>query len=267
MQLFACPLCRAPLTQDSTTLVCAQMHRFDVAREGYVNLFPAHHRRSRNPGDEERMVAARRRFLDAGHYAPLYAAFAATLASARPNATGASVDIGCGDGYFTAALAAVGPRIYGIDVSKAAIRAAAKRHPSIAFAVASSKRLPLMDAAFDAATAILSPIDADAVRVLANDGVLVRVSPGPGHLRELRALVYADVRPHRRAARELPGLEHASDHLLEFAFDTDPMARADLIAMTPLLHRTREDQRLRALASEHLTIEASFWIDVFRKRK
>ncbi len=188
------------------------------------------------------------------------------LSSARPNATGASVDIGCGDGYFTAALAAVGPRIYGIDVSKAAIRAAAKRHPSIAFAVASSKRLPLMDAAFDAATAILAPIDADAVRVLANDGVLVRVSPGPEHLRELRALVYADVRPHRRAARELPGLEHAGEHLLEFAFDTDPMARADLIAMTPLLHRTREDQRRARLAREHLTIEAGFWIDVFRKR-
>jgi 23S rRNA (guanine745-N1)-methyltransferase len=266
MQLFACPLCRAQLTHDSTTLVCVEGHRFDIAREGYVNLFPAHHRSSRNPGDEDRMVAARRRFLDAGHYAPLYTEFAATLAAARRSALGAAIDIGCGDGYFTAALAAVGPQVYGVDVSKAAIRSAAKRYPSIAFAVASSKRLPLIDAAFDAVTAILAPIDTDVVRVLANDGILVRVSPGPGHLHELRALVYTEVRPHRRAAGELPGLEHVCELLLEFAFDTDPVARADLIAMTPLLHRTREDQRLRALAPQHLTIRAGFWIDVFRKR-
>ena len=38
------------------------------------------------------------------------------------------------------------------------------------------------------------------------------------------------------------------------------------MAMTPLLYRTRDDQRVRALAPEHLTIEAGFWIDVFRKR-
>ncbi len=266
MQLFACPLCRAPLTHDSTTLVCVEKHRFDIAREGYVNLFPAHHRSSRNPGDEERMVAARRRFLDAGHYAPLRAQFAATLAALPRNTPGAAVDIGCGDGYFTTALTAIGSCVYGIDVSKAAIRAAAKRHPSIAFAVASSKRLPLVDAAFHAATAILAPIDADVLRVLANDGVLVRVSPGPDHLRELRALVYTELRPHRRAATELAGFDHAGEHLLEFTFDTDAAARADLIAMTPLLHRTREDRRLRALSSEHLTIRAGFWIDVFRKQ-
>jgi 23S rRNA (guanine745-N1)-methyltransferase len=102
--------------------------------------------------------------------------------------------------------------------------------------------------------------------VLANDGVLVRVSPGPDHLHELRALVYTELRPHRRAATELLGFEHAGEHLLEFTFDTSPDARADLIAMTPLLHRTREDQRLRALTPEHLTIRAGFWIDVFRKR-
>jgi len=266
VQLLACPLCRASLTQDSATLVCAQNHRFDVARDGYVNLFPAHHRRSRNPGDEDRMVAARRRFLDAGHYSPLYAGFAATLTAARGNGSGAGVDIGCGDGYFTKALTSVGPQIYGIDVSKPAIRAAAKRHPSITFVVASSKRLPLVDAAFDVATAILAPIDADVLRVLANGGVLVRVTPAPDHLRALRELAYTEARPHRRATRQLPGLAHAGERLVSFDFDTDPTTRSDLIAMTPLLYRTSDDQRRRALAPEHLTIEAGFWIDVFTKR-
>ena len=264
----SCSLARSAALRsrrEAATLVCATRHRFDVAREGYVNLFPAHHRRSRNPGDEQRMVDARRRFLDAGHYAPLCAALTATL-SERGNAIGTAVDLGCGDGYFTAAVASIAPRTYGIDVSKSAIRAAARRHASITFAVASYRRLPLVDAAFDVATAILAPFDSDVVRVLANDGVLVRVSPGPNHLRALREIVYEDARPHRRAAIELLGLEHAGERLVSFGFDTDAATRADLIGMTPLFYRTTDNQRTRALAPEHLTIEAVFWIDVFTKR-
>jgi 23S rRNA (guanine745-N1)-methyltransferase len=266
VQLLACPICRAPLTRASAVLVCAQRHTFDVAREGYVNLFPAHHRQSRRPGDDERMVAARRRFLDAGHFAPLRIELVATLTRACERDIGSAVDLGCGEGYFTDAVASVASNTYGIDVSKAAIRAAARRYPSTTFAVASSRRLPLVDGSFDAATAILAPIDPDVLRVLANDGVVVRVSPGPDHLRALRDLTYSQARSHRRAMTQLPGVEHVSERLVRFTFDTDRNARADLMAMTPMLHRTREDQRERALAPERLTIEAGFWIDVFRKR-
>jgi 23S rRNA (guanine745-N1)-methyltransferase len=265
VQLLACPICRAPLTRASAVLVCAQRHTFDVAREGYVNLFPAHHRQSRRPGDDERMVAARRRFLDAGHFAPLRVELVATLTQACERDIGSAVDLGCGEGYFTDAVASVASNTYGIDVSKAAIRAAARRYPSTTFAVASSRRLPLVDGSFDAATAILAPIDPDVLRVLANDGVVVRVSPGPDHLRALRDLAYSQARSHRRAMTQLPGVEHVSERRVRFTFDTDRNARADLIAMTPMLHRTREDQRERALAPERLTIEAGFWIDVFKR--
>ncbi len=265
MQLLTCPICRTPLSQDAATLVCAQQHRFDLAREGYVNLFPAHHRQSRSPGDDERMVGARRRFLDAGYFAPLRIELAATLSAVCADGIGNAVDLGCGEGYFTDALACVARHTYGIDVSKATIRAASKRYASATFVVASSRRLPLIDDSFDVATAILAPIDPDVVRVLANDGVVVRVSPGPDHLRSLRELVYAEERSHRRATTPLPGLVHSSERLVRFTFETDRSARSDLIAMTPMFHRTREDQRARALAPEHLTIEAGFWIDVFRK--
>ena len=266
MLLLACPICRAPLTLVSATLVCAQGHTFDVSREGYINLFPAHHRQSRSPGDDERMVAARRRFLDAGHFAPLRAELAAALTAACERGIGNAVDLGCGEGYFTGVVASVASNTYGIDVSKAAIRAAARRYPSTTFVVASSRRLPLVDGSFDAATAILAPIDPEVVRVLANGGVVVRVSPGPDHLRALRDLAYSEVRSHRRATTQLDGVEHLREQLVRFTFDTDRNARADLIAMTPMRHRTREDQRERALAPEYLTIEAGFWIDVFRKR-
>ena len=47
-------------------LACALGHSFDVAKEGHVNLMVG--RGSRATGDTAEMLAARRRFLNAGHY-------------------------------------------------------------------------------------------------------------------------------------------------------------------------------------------------------
>lgn len=69
--LFSCPLCHQPLTQDNNSFACPGRHQFDVAKEGYVNLLPVQHKRSRDPGDSAEMMQARREFLDAGHYQPL----------------------------------------------------------------------------------------------------------------------------------------------------------------------------------------------------
>ena len=48
---FSCPLCHQPLTQANNSFVCPGRHQFDVAKEGYVNLLPVQHKRSRDPGD------------------------------------------------------------------------------------------------------------------------------------------------------------------------------------------------------------------------
>lgn len=68
---FSCPLCHAPLTRAEKTFICPLGHQFDRAKEGYVNLLPVQHKRSRDPGDSAEMMQARRAFLDAGHYQPL----------------------------------------------------------------------------------------------------------------------------------------------------------------------------------------------------
>ncbi len=253
--VFACPICRAPLSQESTTLVCIEKQRFDIAREGYVNLFPAHHRSRAVPATKSGWWPRGDDFSTPGTSRRCIAEFAATLAAARGNTARCAVDIGCGEGYFTTAVAAVGPRVYGIDVSKAAIRAAAKRYPSI-----------------DVCGGELEAPAARGRRVRRGDGdtradrcrrrcacspttaYVVRVSPGPGSPACIaRARVHGNTvtpaRCHRVTRFRACGRASAPIH-----FRHRPEARADLIAMTPLLHRTREDQRQRALATEHLTI-------------
>ena len=61
---FSCPLCHAPLTYSDKRYTCPQGHQFDQAKEGYVNLLPVQHKRSRDPGDSAEMMRARRAFLD-----------------------------------------------------------------------------------------------------------------------------------------------------------------------------------------------------------
>lgn len=69
--MLACPICSAPLNAVDNGVACPAGHRFDRARQGYLNLLPVQHKNSRDPGDNLAMVEARRDFLNAGHYAPV----------------------------------------------------------------------------------------------------------------------------------------------------------------------------------------------------
>lgn len=134
---FSCPLCHQPLTQANNSFVCPGRHQFDVAKEGYVNLLPVQHKRSRDPGDSAEMMQARRAFLDAGHYQPLRDAIVNVLKEKSTSEDAAILDIGCGEGYYTHAFAdaLTGCTTFGLDVSKVAIKAAARRYPQVTFAL------------------------------------------------------------------------------------------------------------------------------------
>lgn len=98
---FSCPLCHQPLSREKNSYICPQRHQFDMAKEGYVNLLPVQHKRSRDPGDSAEMMQARRAFLDAGHYQPLRDAIVAQLRERLDEKATAVLDIGCGEGYYT----------------------------------------------------------------------------------------------------------------------------------------------------------------------
>lgn len=106
---FSCPLCHQPLSREKNSYICPQRHQFDMAKEGYVNLLPVQHKRSRDPGDSAEMIQARRAFLDAGHYQPLRDAIVAQLRERLDEKATAVLDIGCGEGYYTHAFADVLP--------------------------------------------------------------------------------------------------------------------------------------------------------------
>lgn len=49
--MLACPICSEPLNAVDNGVVCPAGHRFDRARQGYLNLLPVQHKNSRDPGE------------------------------------------------------------------------------------------------------------------------------------------------------------------------------------------------------------------------
>jgi 23S rRNA (guanine745-N1)-methyltransferase len=260
MKLFCCPICQQPLEQQGQVFRCASAHSFDLSREGYLNLLAVHQRRSANPGDDASMIASRRHFLDAGHYSPLVDALTSVLSAHRISSL---VDLGCGEGFFSNAALYSVPLVYGIDISKPAIRSAAKRYRSLNLAIANVMHLPLPTATFDAAMIILAPFTEDVVRVLHRQGTLLRVSPGADHLVQIKDRVYDDSRPHQRANLELPFLRHTGQAEIRFDMLLDGNSRGDLVAMTPMQHRIHSSHRDQITRDEDMQVTADFWIDTF----
>src|SRR6267378_1814746 len=154
--------CHLPLIREERRVVCARGHAFDIARSGYINLLQPQERRSRNPGDSEEAVAARRRFLDRGYAEPLLTA----MRSMIPN-TGDVLDAGCGEGYYLGSLGGG----CGIDISTAAIDLAARRYPQCEWIVANVDRfVPYADASFDLVMSITGRMNAGEFRRVLRDG-------------------------------------------------------------------------------------------------
>lgn len=267
MSGFCCPVCGEALTSTPKTLVCANRHSFDVAKSGYVSLLQTSSRG--NHGDNPQMVAARRAFLETGAYAHLRDAIG-DLAERYATDGGTLLDSGCGEGYYTAAvLERLGARmeILGLDISKSAVRLAAKRCKQGHFAVASAFHIPVKDGSIDLLLQIFSPDSAsEFARVLRRGGVLLECIPGRRHLYGLKAAVYDTPYENEVSPFEKSGYRFLEQrHLVrEITLETPEDIR-NLFWMTPYYYKTgaREQKRLEERTA--LTTETEFYVTVYQK--
>jgi 23S rRNA (guanine745-N1)-methyltransferase len=250
-------------------LVCPAGHAFNLARSGYASLVVGGARP--HSADSSAMLAARESFLSSGHYQPIAAAVAgavaaglAALVEPAPGAArgtgratgGLVLDLAGGTGYYLAAAleACADARGLVLDLSAAAARRAARRHPRAAAATADAwGRLPLADASVSHAISVFGPRGAsELARVLAPGAGLTVVTPTDRHLAQLRAgswLVGIGGGKTAKLDRALVGFGLTGRRVLEYDVSLAQTQAVDLVMMGPNafhLERAAVEARLAA---------------------
>ena len=282
---LACPIDGLPLETRAAQHRCAAGHSYDMAREGYCNLLVVQHKASRDPGDSKDMVAARRRFLELGHFESIadrtFAVARECIAAAQGGAFNI-VDAGCGEGYYLdrlARLAAASPDVgavalAGIDVSKWAIKAAARRKVPVTWLVANNRQPPFLPGSVDLLLCLFGfPIWEGFRKVQKPGDHVLLVDPTADHLIELRQIIYPAVNrspPPSLAAAEAAGYRLLREEGLRSGVTlSGTEAIQDLLAMTPHAHRVPQDRRtaLAELASLSVTVDVAFRLLAFEPRQ
>lgn len=272
MPELLCPVCGQTLERMEKNDFCPAGHSFDRAKSGYVNLLISHQSGAQH-GDDKAMVRARRAFLEKGYYAPLQKALCDAVRCCAPERETHLLDAGCGECYYTAAveraLVESGrvPSIVGVDISKDALRFGDKRGSGLRLAVASVYHLPVADASCDVVLNVFAPFSgAEYRRVLKPGGVLVHVSPGEGHLWELKRAVYEKPYRNDAAAPQQEGLALADERMIHYPMHL--IAHEDVVNlfwMTPYAHKTSPADAARLDDIAALDVAAEFVLRIYRK--
>lgn len=286
MQGIRCPHCQQVLERlsDSKTLRCAQGHSFDLARQGYANLLLSHKKKSKAPGDSGEMVQARRQFLDANYYqafaeriiTELHSLDIATV-DAKKDALIHYLDIGCGEGYYTAQIAQHLRGEYGhvvasgLDISTPAVKAACQRDRDMQWLVASAKELPVDDNSCDLLSVMFCRVELEeAYRALKPGAYLLVASTAEQHLIEMRQRLYDEVKDSKAYAlpESNPGFNLVKQVRFADQISIDNAAHLQqLLMMTPHYWRTRSEQQQALAAQLPLALTLDLDILILQKQE
>ena len=264
---------------DFSRLVSESGHSFDVAKQGYVTL--AAGAGLKHKGDDMDMVNARETYLAMGHFAPFVEAVTGAVQDALDSASLAEstpaslLEVGAGTGYYLAhTLDSIAEaRGVGLDISPHAAKHLAKCHPRVGAVVADVwERLPVRDESVDAISVVFAPRNpAEFQRVLAPGGQVIVLTPGAGHLDELReplGILGVEEGKVERMYEQAEGfLEQAADPVdISFPIELDKASVAAQVGMSPSARHISAGELAERMAAlpPTLTVTARARLDRLR---
>lgn len=235
--LLQCPICGKKIRFHAGGLVCKKEHRFDISAKGYVNFL-----QSSKPlkGYDRDFFESRHRFFRDCYYDHISDAVISAALGHSPLEV--VMDAGCGEGFYAARLCdQVDAQILAFDIATEAIKVAARNPAPVKWLASDITNIPVKDGMVDCILDVFTPANyGEFIRVLKEDGIVIKVVPGEHHLQELREAAKNQIRNREYSNDDV--LEYFADHFevvsSELASKTMPIegdALADLIRMTPLL--------------------------------
>jgi len=253
LQALRCPVCGGDMRRAGDDFACANKHRVNVNRKGCVNFLSS-------PVDscyDAALFQARRRVFGAGCYLPV----AEDIEAMLPPGEHRLLDAGCGDGWYLNELLQRNENCQGagVDISRDAILQATDQPCTALWCVGDLRKLPFREGAFTAILDVLTPANYDEFRrVLAPEGLLLKVYPGSGYLKEIRAA--RGMEPYAEGQVEAYLREKA--HVVEerrvtVSHRVTPELWRDFVWMTPLNQdlADEEKEKLAKRPAETVTVD------------
>ncbi len=223
--------------------------------------------------------ARRKLIIEVGFFKPLSEAIAEIINKyiIRKGAI-SLIDMGCGEGSHISSICDIVSSKYnktitgvGIDLSKEGILVAAKNYTNKIWAVADLANTPFKDKQFDVILNCLSPSNnAEFNRLIKADGLLVKVVPQSGYLKELREVIfdesdkqsYSNVTTVERFNANFQLLDHSR---LCYTVTLNNPSIQTLVQMTPLSWAATESQAKLLLEANSAQITVDLEILVGKK--
>ena len=275
---IACPIDGERLASSDKQLHCSNGHTFDIARQGYVNLLPVQHKRSKQPGDSKAMVLARSRFLDGGLYLPVADKLnQLVLSQMRADKDLCFLDAGCGEGYYLDRLCQflseqegqAGLSFIGLDISKDAILQSSRRNKQVCWLVGTNRQPPIVAESVDIILCLFGFVSVEGFSsVLKPGGLVILVDPGPEHLKELREIIYPEVSKtqHNDTVIGQSGFSLLIKDTLTYHSRIDSNEQINnLLQMTPHFYRASKEGRTRAEQLSQLDVTVDILFRVLQK--
>ncbi len=270
MSILTCPVCGKNLGFSGKTYTCPERHSFDISKSGYVNLLLSKHIGRTVHGDNKLMLQARRTFLEKGYYSPLREELCGMVQ--RYFRSGAILDAGCGEGYYTSAIygqleqSEIAAEIYGIDISKIAVEMAAKRRNNITYAAASVFHIPVEDSSCSMIVTLFAPYCGEEFRrILAPDGMMIMAIPSENHLWEMKRAIYDMPYKNQVKPYELEGFRLEEKKRISYRITLESQEDIQsLFSMTPYYYRTAASQKERLSSLDRLETMVDFELLAYR---
>lgn len=274
-----CPICKKKIQKKTKAYVCIQNHGFDIAKEGHANMLLPSQKHSKVPGDSKEMLESRRDFLNKGYYKGISDKINKVIINhfSNNNSMLNIADIGCGEGYYLSNFVdefsskkKVQIEAYGMDIAKDAVRFATKRSKDINWIVGNVIGLPFKDNSLDFILCMFSMIDfAECRRTLKPNGKLLFVVAGTDHLKQLREIVYPEIKEAKESELDKVKLKYLKDAgCVKVNYDAvinEAEDIANLFKMTPHYWKVKEEKKKELYAYSKLELTIDVDIEIFSK--
>lgn len=240
--IFICPYCKQELSVYDNIIKCDNNHCFDVGKKGEIFLIKTSNYKESNIYNKELFIH-RRSFINNNFYSDVYKKISDIINSQNKNNI-RILDLGCGEGTHSNKIQKLlnnNSVIIGIDYSKSAISMATDYlYDNNLFIVADTNNIPIKDNSIDIIIDFLSPYNSEEIkRVLKDDGLFIKVSPGPKYLKELKNTEYEKEQEIRDNIQKTFKIIDTFNIVNTFSINCDMLN--DLINMTPVSNEKLND--------------------------